>query len=174
MPHSAAIDSFRPLEFTPESPKLGRVAIVDVESPQLTRRNLLVTGGTTLAGVFLTDLGTAAAARARPIRRGYRRARFAPHVGDRVTLTAPGGPPVRGRLVAVENVPRRKLAGSQRAYVLRFRVSPKARFSQRITTVRHPRFGKVKLLMVEGRSTRKGQEYVATVNRVVPRRKKRR
>ena len=53
-------------------------------------------------------------------------------------------------------------------------VLPKARFSQRITTVRHPRFGKVKLLMVEGRPTRKGQEYVATVNRVVPRRKKRR
>jgi len=77
--------------------------------------------------------------------------------------------------------PRRERAQAQAGW-LAARIRPalprqsflKARFSQRITTVRHPRFGKVKLLMVEGRPTRKGQEYVATVNRVVPRRKKRR
>lgn len=96
-----------------------------------------------------------------------KRARFAPYVGQKVTLARRRGAAISGRLVTVEDVPAKALAGAQDAYVLRFR-APRAReLGTEITAVKHPRFGSVELLMSEGARRSDGQDYLAVVNRVV-------
>jgi Domain of unknown function (DUF6916) len=135
---------------------------------RISRRGLLQTGGVAAVGALFGDLAAVASAQTTP--GSLRRSRFAPYIGQRVSLTPARGRAVGGRLVAVEDVATKALAGSEHVYVLRFRAARASALAARITTVRHPRFGVVELLMTEGPRNRDGQDYLAVVNRVVPHR----
>jgi len=131
----------------------------------ISRRGLLQAGGAAMVGAAFGDIGAAAAAVTS--NSGLKRSRFSPYVGQKVTLTPTRGMPITGKLVSVEDVPAKALKGSQNAYVLRFRSKATPSLGTHITTVRHPRFGSVDLLMSAGGRAKDGQDYLAVVNRVV-------
>jgi hypothetical protein len=150
----------------------------------LTRRSALRCGALGVAAYALLD-GVAVAAskttrvlpRVRLLKTGWKRRRFAPHVGTSVKFRAPGAPAVRVRLVGVENLAGesvKHLAGSQDAFVLRFRGPRSLRVAQGTVGVRHPRFGVIRLFVTPSSTTARTQDYVAIVNRVVPPRKRKR
>jgi hypothetical protein len=136
------------------------------DSTQISRRHLLQAGGAAVVGAVFADFGAIASAKTATL--SLRRSRFAPYVGQRVTLTPHRGPRLLGKLVAVEDLPTASLAGSEHAYALRFQTRTTPGLQREITSVQHPRFGTVKLLMTEGGSVDGGHDYVAVVNRVVP------
>lgn len=142
----------------------------------LTRRGLLATGALVAAGVALPAAGasartTAAAARARELRSGYRRARFAPHVGTAVELRPSGGGAIRATLASIEDVPHVKgLAGDEDAYTLRLRApAVAAPPAEGIARISHDGFGVVDLYVAPVASAPGAQDYLATINRRVPR-----
>lgn len=152
----------------------------DDQDGLLTRRRLLATGAVAAASLTLLE----ADALAKPYRaavkttarlpryatKGWRRSRFAPHVGTPVELRPRGGAAVRGTLVAIEDVPYVKgLAGDQDAYTLRFRGPAAPLLPEGIVGVRHERFGAIELYVTPAPSGGLGQDYLAVINRRVPR-----
>jgi hypothetical protein len=163
------------------------VIVDDARDRLLSRRRMLQVGALAVASIALPESSAAAARRRlragpktaqparRAIRTGYRRARFEPHVGTTVKLRPPGGAALRVKLVGVEdvaNVP--SLASAQDAYVLRFR-GPTARpLAEGIVAVRHPRFGTLRLYISAAPADGPNRDYLAVVNRRIPRRARRR
>lgn len=149
----------------------------------LTRRGALRCGALGVAAFALLDGATVAAAkttralpRVRPLTKGWKRRRFEPHVGTKVKLRPAGAPAVRVRLVAVEDLAGesvRHLAGSQDAYALRFRGPRSLRVAQGTVGIRHPRFGVIRLFVTPSTTTARTQDYVAIINREIPRRRDR-
>jgi hypothetical protein len=146
----------------------------------LTRRRLLATGAAAAVSVTLLDTNAsaktymAAAKQAKPARRyarsGYRRSRFAPHVGGPVKLRPRGGAAVRGTLVAIEDVPYvRSLAGHQDVYTLRLRGPAAPLLPEGIVGIRNQHFGVIELYVTPAPSPAGVQDYLATINRHVPR-----
>lgn len=144
----------------------------------LTRRSTLRCGALGVAALALLDGATVASAkttralpRVRLLKKGWKRRRFEPHVGTKVKFRAAGAPPVRVRLVAVEDLAGesvKHLAGSQNAYALRFRGPRSLRVAQGTVGIRHPRFGVIRLFVVPSTTTARTQDYVAIINRDVP------
>jgi hypothetical protein len=155
----------------------------DAQGRLLSRRRMLQVGAVAVASIALPESSAAAARRrlnagaktAQPVRRairkGYRRARFEPHVGTTVKLRPPGGAALRVKLAAVEDVANSSaLAGAQDAYVLRFR-GPAARpLTEGIVAVRHPRFGTLRLYIDALPADGPNRDYLAIINRRIPRR----
>jgi hypothetical protein len=145
---------------------------------QLTRRSALRSGGLGIAAFALLDGATVASAktmealpRVRLLTKGWKRKRFAPHIGTKVKFRAAGSPPVRVRLVAVEDLAGasvKHLAGSQDAYALRFRGPASLRVAQGTVGIRHPHFGVLRLFVTPSTRTARTQDYVAIVNRYMP------
>jgi hypothetical protein len=131
------------------------------------------------AGVVLPETTASAKglfARAKPAklrrysRTGYRRSRFSPHVGTAVKLRPRGGMAVRGTLAGIEDVPFIKsLAGDQDAYSLRLRGPAAPVLPEGIIGIRHKHFGVVELYVTPGLSDGLSQDYLAVINRRVPR-----
>jgi hypothetical protein len=149
----------------------------------LTRRSALRCGGFGIAAFALLD-GAAVAStktmralpRVRLLTKGWKRRRFEPHIGSKVKLRPAGSAAVRVRLVGVEDLAGASvehLAGSQHAYVLRFRGPASLRVAQGTVGIRHPRFGVLRLFVTPSTRTAWTQDYVAVVNRHVPKRKRR-
>lgn len=106
----------------------------------------------------------------RVLRKGYRRRRFAPHVGTSVKLRPHGGAAVRLKLAAVEDVPHVKgLEGASDAYILRFRGPATQRLPEGIVGVRHKHFGTLQLYITPTPPDGAQQDYLAAINRRVPR-----
>jgi hypothetical protein len=154
----------------------------DEQDGLLSRRRLLETGALAIAGVALlgTDAFAApqryavgagsAAPSAHDLRDGYRRSRFEPHVGTTAQLRAPGAAAVLVQLAAVEDVAQvRGLAGAQDAYVLRFRGPAAQPLAEGIVGVRHEHFGALRLHIVPGLAVGTTQDYIAAINRRIPR-----
>lgn len=152
----------------------------DGQDGLLTRRRLLAAGAATAASVVLLDTNAAAksylaeaktpAPAPRQARTGYRRSRFAPHVGTPVKLRPPGGDAVRGTLVAVEDVPFvSSLAGNPDAYTLRFRVPAAAPLPEGVVGVRHKQFGTLHLYVTPAAGDGPTRDYLAAINRHIPR-----
>lgn len=142
------------------------------QQPLLSRRHMLVTGALALTGAVLAPAAAARSRQPRARTSGWRRERFAPHVGARVELRPPGGRAVAGRLVAVEDlqgVAVRHLAGSPHAYALRLRAAQALPLAGGIVAVRHPGFGALRLFVSRSTGDGRAPEYVAIVNRTVPR-----
>lgn len=144
----------------------------------LTRRRLLATGAVVVVGATLSQATAsarayaAAATKAAPLarfaRHGYGRSRFAPHVGGPVTLRSRGGAAVGATLLAVEDVPFvASLAGHEDVYTLRFGAA--ALLPEGVTVVRSKRFGAVDLYLTPAPAGAGAQDYLATVNRHIPR-----
>ncbi len=147
---------------------------MDEAANLLTRRSALRGGALGVAAFVLLDGAATASARtsralvrSRLLKRGWRRARFAPHVGTKVKLRPQGGPATRAVLAGVEDLSA-GLAGAQDAYLLRFRGPGSLVLQQGTVGVRHPRFGVVELFVTPGTRTERTQEYLAIVNRRVP------
>ena len=148
----------------------------------LTRRSALRCGGLGIAALALLDGATVASAktmdalpRVRLLTKGWKRKRFEPHIGTKVKLRPARSAPVRVRLVAVEDLDGasvKHLAGSQNAYLLRFRGPASLRMPQGTVGIRHPRFGVIRLFVTPSTRTARTQDYVAIVNRHVPKRKR--
>ncbi|MEY2441226.1 MAG: hypothetical protein QOJ46_652 [bacterium] len=151
----------------------------DEQDTLLSRRRLLAAGAVAAAGVVLPETNASAKglfARARPAklprysRTGYRRARFTPHVGTPVKLRPRGGLAVRGTLASIEDVPYVKgLVGDQDAYSLRFRGPATPVLPEGIAGIRHKHFGVVELYVTPLPSDGVSQDYLAVINRRVPR-----
>jgi hypothetical protein len=149
----------------------------------LTRRGAVRCGALGVAAFALLDGATVAAAktthalpRVRLLRKGWKRRRFEPFVGTSVKLRPAGAAAVRVRLVAVEDLAGASvahLAGSQDAYALRFRGPRSLRIAQGTVGIRHPRFGVIRLFVTPSTTLARTQDYVAIVNRHVPKRKHR-
>ena len=149
----------------------------------MTRRSSLRCGALGVAAFALLDGATVEAAkthrplpRVRLLKKGWKRRRFEPHIGTLVKFRAAGAPAVRVRLVGVEDLAGpavEHLAGSQDAYLLRFRGPRSLRVAQGTVGIRHPRFGVVRLFVTPSTTTATTQDYVAIVNRDVPKRKRR-
>jgi hypothetical protein len=145
----------------------------------LTRRRLLAAGAVMVASAALPESAsakryTAGLKKAKPLKRytrkGLRRSRFDPHIGTRVQLRGPGGAVVPGKLAGVEDVPYVKgLAGDQDAYTLRFRGPVTPRLPEGIASIRSTRFGMVALYVTAVPTDGLSQDYLAVVNRRVPR-----
>jgi len=140
----------------------------------VTRRRVLISGTTAAASVVFLGLGSIASAtsvkKPRFQSTGFKRVRFTPHVGSTVELRLVGGRTVRAKLAAVEDLSAtalRRLAGSQDAYVLRFRAPSSLRIGQATIGVRHPIFGSERLFVTPSTRTRQYQDYVAVVNRLM-------
>lgn len=166
-----------PLRHGLRHPAPGRLA----DDGLLSRRRLLRTAAVAVAGMTLLDAsafgssqrGAAATKTAQPVRTGYRRSRFGPHVGTTLKLRPQGGAAVRARLVGVEDVANVSgLAGAQDAYVLRFRGPALPRLPEGIVGVRHPRFGTLPLFVTPVPADGPHQDYVAAINRRIPRRER--
>jgi hypothetical protein len=154
----------------------------DGQAGFLTRRRLLETGAIAVASMTLPDASAFASKRtdvvartaapaARYSRKGYRRSRFAPHVGTTVKLRPHGGAAVRVQLAAVEDVAHVKgLAGVPDAYVLRFRGPSSQPLPEGIVGVRHRDFGTLQLYIAPGGADGTTQDYLAAINRRIPRR----
>lgn len=153
----------------------------DDQAVLLSRRRLLETGALAVASLTLVSSSARASARpagalatAAPAGRfpstGYRRSRFAPHVGTPVKLRPHGGAAVRVQLVAVEDVPHvRGLAGASDAYVLRFRGPSAQPLAEGIVGVRHPHFGTLQLYIAPVAADGPTRDYLAAINRRIPR-----
>ena len=154
----------------------------DGQDRLLTRRRLLETGAVAAAGVtllgadaFAAESSTVAGAKRlgpakRFTRKGYRRSRFSPHVGTTVKLRPRGGAAVRVKLAAVEDVAHVKgLAGAQDAYVLRFRGPASPPLAAGIVGVRHKHFGRLQLYISPGGAEGSHRDYIAAINRRIPR-----
>jgi len=152
----------------------------DDQDGLLTRRRLLATGA--VAAASYTLLGSSASAKAstaggqgakavaRFSRRGYGRSRFAPHVGTPVTLRPRGGAAVRGTLAGIEDVPWVKsLAGDEDVYTLCFRTAAATPLAEGVAAIRHTDFGAIELYLTPTGAFGAGQDYLAVVNRRVPR-----
>lgn len=153
--------------------------VVD-EDPEtlLTRRRLLAAGAVMAASVTLPASASAkpsaAAAKAKPLvrytREGYRRARFSPHVGAPVELCLGSGAAVRATLLAIEDVAYVKsLKGHQDVYTLIFRGPAAPVLAAGVMGIRHKDFGVVELYVAPGAARAGAQDYVAVVNRHLPR-----
>jgi len=111
--------------------------------------------------------------RRRFIRKGYRRARFSPHVGTSVKLRPHGGAAIRMQLAAVEDVANVEgLVGASDAYVLRFRGPSSGPLPAGIVGVRHRHFGTLQLYVTPTRPDGPNQDYLAAINRRIPRRER--
>jgi hypothetical protein len=163
-------------------PRTGTTIMDDEEDGLLSRRRLLETGALGAAGLALLGadafaaprrFATAAAQSANavpPVREGYRRSRFEPHVGTTAQLRAPGSPAVLVQLAAVEDVAQVEgLAGAQDAYVLRFRGPAAQPLGEGMVTVRHRRFGTLRLHVAPAVAGATTQDYLAAINRRIPR-----
>ena len=150
----------------------------------ITRRRLLATGAVVAASVALpatsafAKTSSTAAGRAEPLprypRTGYRRSRFAPHVGTLVELRPLGGVAVLGTLASIEDVPYVKgLAGDQDAYTLRFRGPAAQPLPGGVVGIRHQHFGAVELYVTPLPAGGPTRDYLAVINRRVPRRARR-
>lgn len=149
----------------------------------LTRRAALRCGALGMAAFALLDGATVASAktaralpRVRLLTKGWKRKRFQPHIGTKVKFRPAGAPAVRVRLVGVEDLEGesvKHLAGSQNAYVLRFRGPRSLRIEQGTVGIRHPRFGVIRLFVTPSTTTARTQDYVAIINRHVPARTRR-
>ncbi len=146
----------------------------------LTRRRVLVAGAVIVASAALPQAGASAntyaagTKKAKPLARyartGYRRSRFAPHVGGPVKLRPRGGAAVRATLLAIEDVPYvRSLAGHEDVYTLRFRGPAAPVVPAGIMGIRHKHFGVVELYVTAASAGPGTQDYVAVINRHVPR-----
>jgi hypothetical protein len=153
----------------------------------LSRRRLLEVGAIGLAGTTLLGADAFAAAPrgltagakrsgpARFTRKGYRRSRFSPHVGTSVKLRPHGGAAVRARLAAVDDVAYVEgLAGAQDAYVLRFTAPASSPLPAGIVGVRHKHFGTLQLYISPAGGDGHSSDYVAAINRRIPRGARRR
>lgn len=152
----------------------------DEQDTLLSRRRLLATGAVVAVGVVLPETASAkrslvaGAKTAKPLprytRTGYRRSRFAQHVGTPVKLRPRGGQSVRGTLAAVHDVPNvTSLAGDQDAYTLRFRGPAASPLAEGIVGIRHKHFGVVQLYITSLPADGPNQDYLAVINRRVPR-----
>jgi hypothetical protein len=163
----------------------GEWVVDDDRAVLLSRRRLLETGAIALASATLLNTPAFAATerlattaksagpRRRLIRKGYRRARFSPHVGTTVKLRPHGGAAVRMQLAAVEDVPHVKgLAGASDAYVLRFRGPSSQPLPEGIVGVRHRHFGTLQLYVTPIAPDGPNQDYLAAINRRIPRRER--
>jgi hypothetical protein len=149
---------------------------------QLTRRAALRCGALGVAAFALLDGATVAAAkttnalpRVRFLKKGWKRRRFEPHIGTIVKFRPAGAPAVRVQFVGVEDLEGeavKHLAGSQNAYVLRFRGPASLRVAQGTVGIRHRRFGVIRLFVTPSTRTARTQDYIAVINRVVPKRKR--
>ena len=160
----------------------------DDQDGLLTRRRVLQTGAVLVASAALPDtaFGAAQASRmeakraatgagARHLRKGYRRRRFEPHVGTSVKLRPQRGAAQRVQLAAVEDVPHVEgLKGASDAYVLRFRGPAAQPLPEGIVGVRHKHFGKVQLYISRPPADGPNQDYLAAINRRIPRNARRR
>jgi len=146
----------------------------------LTRRRVLAAGAVAAAGVVLPHASasaktyTSGVKHAKPLARyartGYRRSRFAPHIGTSVTLRPRGGAAIRANLLAIEDVPyAASLAGHEDVYTLRFRAPATALLPEGIMGIRHEHFGVVELYVSPVPFAAGAQDYVAVVNRHLPR-----
>ncbi|MEA2180916.1 MAG: hypothetical protein QOF69_101 [Solirubrobacteraceae bacterium] len=140
----------------------------------LTRRRVVAGAMTATIGATFAGFGSIAAAKTPNIARartgGFKRARFAPHVGTAVKLRPAGAPALRAQLVAVEDLAGdsvRHLAGSQNAYALRFRAPSSLQLPQGTVGIRHPSFGVVRLFVTPSTSAPSYQDYIAVINRVL-------
>ena len=150
------------------------------EDPEtlLTRRRLLAAGAVVVAGATLPASAFAktsasgtktATSPVRYARQGYRRARFAPHIGGSVKLRPRGGGAVRATLLAIEDVPYvASLAGHEDVYTLRFRAPAAPALPRGIMGIRNKHFGVVELYVTPAATGGGTQDYVAVINRHVP------
>jgi hypothetical protein len=146
----------------------------------LTRRGALRCAALGAAAFALLDGATIAAAkttqalpRVRLPKSGWKRRRFEPHVGTKVKFRPQGAAAVRVRFVGVEDLEGASvehLAGSQDAYLLRFRGPSSLRVQQGTVGIRHPRFGVIRLFVTPSGATARTRDYVAIINRAVPKR----
>jgi hypothetical protein len=164
------------------------MTVDDGQDGLLSRRRLLEAGAIGFAGTALLGADAFAAAprgltmgakrtgpAVRYTRKGYRRSRFSPHVGDTVKLRPHGGAAVRARLAAVEDVAHvQGLKGAQDAYILRFKGPAGSPLPEGIVGVRHKRFGTLQLYITPGRVEGDERDYVAAINRRIPRGSRRR
>ena len=154
----------------------------DDQAVLLSRRRVLETGALAVASLTLLDAtafaapppslvaGEKASPTRRYLRKGYRRSRFEPHVGTPVKLRPHGAAAVRVQLAAVEDVPHVKgLAGASNAYVLRFRGPSSQPLPEGIVGVRHKHFGTLQLYIVPVAADGLTQDYLAAINRRIPR-----
>ncbi len=146
----------------------------------LTRRRLLATGAVAVAAATLPATSAPAKARAatatkakplpRYTRTGYRRSRFAPHVGTPAQLRSRGAAPVSAQLMSVEDVPYVKgLAGDPDVYTLRFRGPAVPLLAEGIVGIGHKHFGTLELYVTPVPTAGGARDYLAVVNRRVPR-----
>ncbi len=146
----------------------------------VTRRRLLAAGAVVAAGVALPPSSafartyasgtTQARFHTRYARKGYRRSRFAPHVGTPVKLRPRGGAAIRANLLAIQDVPHVKgLAGDQDAYTLHFRAPASPLLPEGIMGIRHKDFGVVELYVTPAPAGPGAQDYLAVINRRIPR-----
>ena len=152
----------------------------DDQDVLLTRRRLLATGAVVAVGVALPGSSASAksyvagAKKVKPLpryaRTGYRRARFAPHVGAPVKLRPRGGVAVRGTLAGIEDVPYVKgLVGDQDAYTLRLRAPAAQPLPEGMVGIRNNHFGVVELYVTPLPPVGPVQDYLAVINRRIPR-----
>lgn len=154
----------------------------DEQDGLLTRRRLLEAGAVATAAMALLGSDALASTKPRDVRSGtvkpprrysttgYERSRFEPHAGTGVELRAPGGAAIQALLVAVEDVAFvAGLAGAQDAYTLRFRAPAATLLAEGVVGVRHKDFGTLQLHLVPGLVNGPDRDYLAAINRRIPR-----
>jgi len=146
---------------------------VDPFEVDLTRRRLLMLGGTAIATATACAGGldrlVAVADAATRVGNPLRRSRFVPHVGEHFRLSVPGGGAVHVKLDEIQDLswtPKPSAAGAEDGFVLVFHGPPAPRIAQGVVRVRHARLGSLDLLVSPAGTGRRGQDYAAVVNRL--------
>lgn len=140
--------------------------------PTLTRRRLVLAGGTAAAGLYLTGaLPAAAAVASAPAY--LRRSSYANQVGARFSAVSPTGATVALRLTAVADLARAKqtpsLAGRDDAFALTFSGPADTLLGSGIRKVRHPSLGWISLFISPVGGPSGGQLYEVVVDRAAAR-----
>lgn len=137
----------------------------------LTRRRLLVLGGTAVATAAVYAGGLDRLVSAAPAGSPLLRSRFIPHVGERFRLAARGGRSVYARLDEIHDLSRTRglsAPSSEDGFVLLFHGPRAPRLDQGVLRVRHRQLGTFDLLVSPAGTGRRGQDYAAVINRVQP------
>ena len=137
-------------------------------TPGLTRRRLVVAGGTAAAGLFLLGgLPAWAAAAGGPAY--LRRSSYKGLTGATVKAMNEAGATVALRLTAISDLARakqtRSLRGHEDAFALTF-IGPSGALGSGIHALRHPRLGWVSLFVTPAGRPARTQSYEVVVDRV--------
>ena len=136
--------------------------------PTLTRRRLVLAGGTAAAGLYLA--GALPASAAVPSAPAYlRRSSYAYRVGARFSAVSPAGTTVTLRLTSVADLARAKqtpsLAGRDDAFALIFSGPSGSLLGSGIRRLRHPSLGWISLFITPVGGPSHSQLYEVVVDR---------